>query len=225
MVSKAKKPTITPEKIAGVTEQLEVPKQNLRSVDVRIVGTSELVVHKFSAKAIKQIEDIQNKVAKTRKKRDPKQEYEDCFYKWVKGNLDGDDYPKDWDGKSTGVPAIAIWKAMVTAVSQITGVTKVLARQAFRVDGKVLKIQNAKPYMRTDHVRIGIKQTDVRYRPAYPAGWVVDVPITYDADVISLDQLLNLLERAGFGVGLCEHRPEKDGNYGMFTLEKTDIKE
>lgn len=202
-------------------ERLEVPQQNLRSVDVKIVGTTELIVHRFSEKALKMIEDIQAKKTKTRVKRNPKQEYEECFYRWGKGNTNGSNYPENWDGKSTGIPAVALKKAMITAVSQITGVTKVLARQAFHIDGDVLKIENGKPYMRSDHVRIGIKQTDIRYRPAYPAGWTVTVPITYDADVISLDQLMNLLERAGFGVGLCEHRPEKDGSYGMFTLEKT----
>jgi hypothetical protein len=97
----------------------------------------------------------------------------------------------------------------------------VLARQAFHVDGEILKVENAEPFMRSDHVRIGIKQTDIRYRPAYPAGWTIDVPITFDADVISLEQLMNLLERAGFSVGLCEHRPEKDGHYGTFTIDKT----
>ena len=89
------------------------------------------------------------------------------------------------------------------------------------VQGSVLKIENAEPYMRTDHVRIGVKQTDVRYRPSYPIGWSVDIPIVYDADVISIEQLLNLIERAGFSVGLCEHRPEKDGDKGMFKLDLT----
>ena len=206
---------------SSTVERLEVPQQNLKSVNVKITGTSELIVHRFSEKALKMIEDIQAKKTKTRTKRKPEKEYEDCFYRWGEGNVNAWNYPETWDGVSTGIPSIALKKAMVTAVSQITGVTKVLARQAFHIDGEVLKIENAEPYMRSDHVRIGIKQTDIRYRPSYPVGWTVDVPITYDQDVISLDQIMNLLERAGFGVGLCEHRPEKDGSYGMFTLEKT----
>lgn len=205
----------------SAVERLEIPQQNLKSINVKIVGTSELIVHRFSEKALKMIEDIQAKKARTLSKRNPKKEYEDCFYRWGKGNVNAWNYPDEWDGESTGVPAIAIKKAMVTAVSQITGVTKVLARQAFHVDGEILKVENAEPYMRSDHVRIGIKQTDIRYRPAYPAGWTIDVPITFDADVISLEQLMNLLERAGFSVGLCEHRPEKDGHYGTFTIDKT----
>tara|TARA_R100000458_G_scaffold31524_1_gene28927 strand:- start:751 stop:1392 length:642 start_codon:yes stop_codon:yes gene_type:complete len=205
----------------SAVERLEIPQQNLKSINVKIVGTSELIVHRFSEKALKMIEDIQAKKARTLSKRNPKKEYEDCFYRWGKGNVNAWNYPDEWDGESTGVPSIAIKKAMVTAVSQITGVTKVLARQAFHVDGEILKVENAEPYMRSDHVRIGIKQTDIRYRPAYPAGWTIDVPITFDADVISLEQLMNLLERAGFSVGLCEHRPEKDGHYGTFTIDKT----
>ena len=216
----ATKNTIPTGDMGSSVERLEVPQQNLTTVNVKIVGTTELIVHRFSEKALKMIEDIQAKKTKTRTKRQPKKEYEDCFYRWGEGNVNAWNYPDAWDGKSTGIPAVALKKAMVTAVSQITGVTKVLARQAFHIDGDILKVENAKPYMRSDHVRIGIKQTDIRDRPAYPAGWTVEVPITFDADVISLDQLMNLLERAGFGVGLCEHRPEKDGSYGMFTLEK-----
>ena len=160
-------------------ERLEVPQQNLRSVDVKIVGTTELIVHRFSEKALKMIEDIQAKKAKTRTKRNPKKEYEDCFYRWGKNNTNGWNYPENWDGKSTGIPAVALKKAMVTAVSQITGVTKVLARQAFHIDGDILKVENGRPYMRSDHVRIGIKQQDIRYRPAYTAGWTVRITITY----------------------------------------------
>ena len=204
--------------MATETTALQVPKQNLHEVVVRIIGTSELIVHKFSAKSIKQIEDIQAKKAKTKSKRKPEDEYNDCFYRWSDGNQDADKGDHKWDGKSTGVPSIAIKKAMVGACRQVD-MPMTLARQAFHVQGSVLKIENAEPYMRTDHVRIGVKQTAVRYRPSYPIGWSVDVPIVYDADVISIEQLLNLIERAGFSVGLCEHRPEKDGDKGMFKLD------
>ena len=57
--------------MATETTALQVPKQNLHEVVVRITGTSELIVHKFSAKSIKQIEDIQAKKAKTKSKRKP----------------------------------------------------------------------------------------------------------------------------------------------------------
>lgn len=65
--------------MATETTALQVPKQNLHEVVVRIIGTSELIVHKFSAKSIKQIEDIQAKKAKTKSKRKPEDEYNDCF--------------------------------------------------------------------------------------------------------------------------------------------------
>ena len=56
---------------SSTVERLEVPQQNLKSVNVKITGTSELIVHRFSEKALKMIEDIQAKKTKTRTKRKP----------------------------------------------------------------------------------------------------------------------------------------------------------
>ena len=204
-------------------QSIAVPQQNLKVVSVKIIGDTELIVHKFSAKAIKQIEDIQNKKTKTKSKRNPKQEAKDCLYKWVEGDFDGDLFPNKWDKKSTAIKSAAIKLAMVTACAQVA-MHKTTARQAFHVLGDYLRIEDAKGnpadwYMRTDHVRVGVSQTDIRYRPAYLPGWRVTIPIKYDEDVISLDQLLNLIKRAGFGVGIHENRPEKNGPYGRFSID------
>ena len=204
-------------------QSIAVPQQNLKVVSVKIVGDTELIVHKFSTKAIKQIEDIQNKKAKTKTKRNPKQEAKDCLYKWVEGNLDGDLFPKEWDKKSTAIKSVALKMAIVRASKQI-GMEMTFTRQAFHVLGDYLRIEDAEGnpadwYMRTDHVKVGKAQTDIRYRPAYLPGWRVTVPIQYDEDAISLDQLLNLIKRAGFGVGIHEHRPERNGPYGRFSID------
>jgi hypothetical protein len=69
--------------------------------------------------------------------------------------------------------------------------------------------------MREDMVRVGMGTADIRYRPEFTE-WSVKLPIKYNADAISLDQLVNLFTLAGFGVGVGEWRPERDGQYGMF---------
>ena len=207
----------------ATTGSVAVPEQKLKTVMIGIVGETELIVHKFSTKAIKQIQDIQNKKVKTKSKRNPNQEAKDCLYKWVDGNLDGDLYPKEWDKKSTAIKSVALKMAIVRASKHI-GMEMTFTRQAFHVLGEYLRIEDAEGnpadwYMRTDYVKVGKSQTDIRYRPAYLPGWRVTIPIQYDEDVISLDQILNLIKRAGFGVGIHEHRPERNGPYGRFSLD------
>ena len=72
-----------------------------------------------------------------------------------------------------------------------------------------------KSNMREDMVRIGMGTADVRYRPEFKE-WRVKLPIRYNEDAISLDQIVNLFNLGGFGVGIGEWRPEKRGVHGMF---------
>ena len=90
-------------------------------------------------------------------------------------------------------------------------------RGSFHIEGELVEIKG-KPNMREDMVRIGMGTADIRYRPEFKE-WSVTLPLRYNADKISLDQIVNMFNLAGFGVGVGEWRPEKDGTHGMFHVQ------
>lgn len=48
--------------------------------------------------------------------------------------------------------------------------------------------------------------------------------IRYNKDIITPSMIVNMLNLAGFAVGLCEWRVEKSGSFGMFEVASTDEK-
>ena len=44
-----------------------------------------------------------------------------------------------------------------------------------------------------------------------------------NTDDIPVESLINLINRAGFGVGIQEMRPEKGGTYGRFKIDTSYI--
>jgi hypothetical protein len=103
------------------------------------------------------------------------------------------------------------------------GVEKTLVRKAIYIDGEpdkngmqLVKI-NGEPKMREDMVVIGMGSSDLRYRPEFMP-WYMDISIKFNADLITPDSIINLLNLAGFGIGLGEWRPEKSGQSGMFEV-------
>jgi hypothetical protein len=187
---------------------ITLPKLDVRRLNVRIVGDSELIVHHWSAKAIKEMLDKQMGVATAGKeKKDPHQDYLDSLYP----------YP----GGGYGFPAIAFKNAAVEACTSLgKSVTKVAARQAFHVMAELVKIKG-EPRMREDMVRIGMSKTaDIRYRAGFKE-WETTVAIRYNARALTDEQILNLLNTAGFAVGVGEWRSERDGSYGLFHVEST----
>jgi hypothetical protein len=76
------------------------------------------------------------------------------------------------------------------------------------------------PTMREDMVRVGMSQTDMRYRPQWDE-WSIDVEFEVDTELLRPDDVLTLVDRAGFGVGICEWRPEKGGEFGRFCVDNT----
>ena len=192
MLSKAKSESV----------EFELPRLNLQRMEVTLIGDTPLITHRWSEKAKKEMLDKQMKKAKQSKEaKNPKQDYEDSLYK-----LD--------DGKF-GFPVIAFKAAAVTACTSIGGITKVAARQAFHIDGEYATIEGAPPKMREDMVKIGMGTADLRYRPEFFPWWT-RLTVIHNANLMSPEQILNMLNTAGFGVGVGEWRPERDGQYGRF---------
>lgn len=207
-------------------EVVKIKPIERRTFQVTIRGTSPLIVSKFSEKAKRQIEEKQQKKAKTaREKRDPKAEYKAACY-MMPGSPEALKA-----GAKYAIPAQGIKNACVSACKFIEGMPMTRARGAFFIfdldgTGSWLQIQNPKkskkvyhPVMREDTVRLASpsRPLDLRYRPEFTE-WQVTFLVEYNASFIVPEQIVNLLNVAGFAVGLHEWRPEKNGMFGMFEV-------
>lgn len=185
---------------------VELPRLNIMRVEVTLVGDTPLIMHKWSEKARKEMLDKQMKRAKLAKEaKDPERDFRDSIY--IIG--------KEGDKEIYGFPVIGFKASAVTACTSIGGITKVQARQAFHIDGEFAVIEGSEPRMREDMVRVGMGTADIRFRGEFWPWWTT-LTIAHNANVMSAEQILNMLNTAGFGVGVGEWRPEKDGQYGRF---------
>lgn len=191
-----------PEKVA-----IELPKLNIQTMELSLVGDSPLLCHAWSKKAKDQMLAKQMKQAKqAREAKDPEREYQESLY--------------HLPGGGHGFKAVAFKSAAVDACSHIAGVTKVEARGAFHIVGDMITIIG-EPRMREDMVRIAMGTADIRFRGEFPE-WRVTLTIRFNANVLSPAQIVNLFNTAGFAIGVGELRPQRDGSLGMFHVETGD---
>lgn len=181
---------------------VELRKINVEAITMKIIGDTPLIMHAWSAKAKREMLEKQMKKAKTAKEaKDPQSDYEQAFYRLPDGR--------------PGFPSIAFKAAAVSAGGRFSdGMKMSELRGMFFIEGELVPIIG-EPRMREDMVRVGMGSADLRYRPEFPK-WSADLIIRYNADAISVDQIVNIFNLAGFGVGVGEWRPERDGQFGMF---------
>ena len=180
---------------------IELPRLVINTMAIKLIGDSPLISHRWSDKARKQMLDKQMKKAVPKKEaKDPEELYRESLYVIGEGTF--------------GFPAVAFKSAAVDACSQVEGITKVAARAAFHIQGDMVRL-DGQPRMREDMVRIGMGTADIRYRGEFPE-WSCGLTIRYNANVLSPEQIVNLFNTAGFGIGVGEWRPQKDGSFGMF---------
>lgn len=196
---------------------IELPPLDIRLMEVTVIGDSPLIVHAWSEKAKREMLDKQMKKAKQAKAaKDPRADFEASLYRL---------------GDGFGFPSIGFKAAAVTACTSVAGITKIAARQAFHILGEdidvngafdgtrarvnLVRIEGGAPSMREDMVRVGMGTADLRYRGEF-ADWHAKLLVRFNANVLSEAQILNIINVAGFAVGVGEWRPEKDGMNGMF---------
>lgn len=195
------------------SKRIELPALQIRQARVLLIGDSPLISHKWSEKAKRSMLDKQMKKAKGAKEaKDPWMDFCDSLY-WL-SPMPKEPTEADIGKAKFGFPAVAFKAAAVDACSHVDGVTKVEARGAFHINGEMVDIEGT-PTIREDMVRIAMGTADIRYRGEFKT-WRSTFVIRYNANVLSLDQIVNLFNTAGFGIGIGEWRPQKDGSYGMF---------
>ncbi len=193
---------------AKVEKPVTLIELERKRIQLTVIGITPLIVHAWSKKATQEMEDSQQKKAKKgREAKDPEEQFRGCLY-------------IDDQGRNC-FPARAFKKAMVSATTSIDDkrFPKTKIRQAIFVLGDLLPITHPyEPDMRTDHVRLNGTTADIRYRPEFKE-WEIVLDIDYNAAVVTADQVVNLVNLAGFAVGVGEWRPEKDGNNGRFRVK------
>ena len=187
------------------------------SLTLRNIPGSLLVVHAFAEKAKEEIrQKQQKKTKKAKEERNPPAESEAAKYFDAK--------------KRECIPVTAIKKSLISAATAFDGLTKVALRQALFVQPVTdpasalipIESHDGEPLagtMREDAVTIGINTRNLAYRPQYE-NWQLRVTIEYNPRLVSEEQLLSLVDQAGWGVGVCEGRPEKSSALGWGRFQR-----
>lgn len=206
-MAKVAKKAVEPE-VKDINVTLKV-----KTITVPIRGIAPLIVSKFDEKSKQQIAESAPGKAKQAKRvvDTPEQQYEKSIYYLA-------------DGKTYGMPAVAFKAAMVRAGQAAYDMQMVRTRTLFHVladdESNCIAI-NGTPHMREDMVRVGTmnKVASPRYRACFD-DWSAVLNITYLDGAISEEQIVALVNAAGFCCGVGEWRPEKcnSGSFGLFQV-------
>lgn len=189
--------------------KITIKKPARGRIIVRVDGLTSLIMHAFKNKEV-----LREKPKKGQKRppRNPEKEFQDSLYRMP-------------DNSGYAFPAVAFKGAMVAACREVE-LKMTEARQLFfvsGVEGKELVriIAHEEPIMREDVVRLAQGQADLRYRPEFPQ-WSAEIQIEYNAEMIDAEDIINLLDRAGWSVGIGEWRPERKGGntFGRFEVKE-----
>jgi len=196
---------------------ITIHKPKKEFVDVEIVGKSRLVVHAFPQKTKHMILRGQQGEKTGRVKRNPKTDYQACFYNLKPGKK----------GKRYGFPVCAFKKAIIMAGSRFFNTKGTELSGMFFIQGEpeigtsapmdCVEIRGT-PRMREDVIRLNGRTADLRYRPEFPE-WSTTLRIEFNPDRISLESIVNLIDEAGNSVGIGEWRVEKKGDWGRFEVK------
>lgn len=211
---------------------ITLPKIDYRTIELRVRSKSPLIVHAWSAKAIKMMLDKQMGIATGGKeKKDPLRDFRESLY-----------YLKD--GAGLGVPSPAFKACVVSGANDVemkmTEVKRALHVSFYTTpviapplpedeytewDHKYAKdIEQEHKWgcsMRMDLVRLESGVADVRFRGCFPT-WECRLQIEYNARVLTAEQVANLFQSGGLGCGIGEWRPSapecRSGEFGRFEV-------
>jgi hypothetical protein len=193
--------------------ELTISPPNLKVAEFTIRGTAPYVQSKFSNKSMLDMMATQQagSVAKKGKKREAK-DFDLLYEQSMHLSEEG------W----RGIPAPAFRNALISAC-RVCGFAMTRAKlSVFAVaDGydkldrtALVKITKGKPHRHDQYVRNASGVADIRSQAMWEE-WECKLRIRFDADQFSLEDIGNLLMRAGLQVGVGCGRPDSKDSAGL----------
>lgn len=230
--------------MAKTTETVAIKPLKLKRIPIRIIGDTPLIVHAWSEKAKKEMLDAQQGKGKTKKKptKMPFDDFARALY-WLTPipEVEMED-PQTGEprkviteeafdeaiqnGARFGFPANSFKLAGNSAAYRLGWVKNQMGlRGAYFLNAEdgseLVEIKGSTPVMREDMVKVGMGTADLRYRPMFEE-WYCDMVLEYNASgEMKLNDILSCIEAGGYVCGIGEWRPEKDGQFGRFHIEKS----
>jgi hypothetical protein len=210
------------DKMKEATKVVITPPKMARA-SVRITGTAPYIQNRFSSENRDKMLATQKEgsaAKRTRKAKAPK-DFEKIFKASMHISQEG------WHG----IPATALRNAMIDAC-RLTEMDMIRAKMCIFVVSQGLDAENLEPLVRIkgtprmhiERVKVGIASTDLASRAVFEK-WESTFDIEWDDDVFKAQDIVNLLARAGWQVGIGAGRPlsKMSGGTGKGTF-KVDMK-
>lgn len=186
-------------------EKVEIQKLVKTNVKIPICGTSPLLIEKMDMSVVRTYDDKKSLKVVKKDTRSEKDKLPNKIHYTENGNV--------------GFPASGFMIGMVEVAPKL-GLYKKDVRGAVRIAGNIIPIDFEEQVINEAWGRqSGISKAPLLIlRPEF-RGWSCELDITFDASVLSMEQLINLVNYAGFHQGLGSWRPEKEGSYGQYEVK------
>jgi len=124
------------------------------------------------------------------------------------------------DDEEIGFPSTAFLKGMVEVAPYIDGLDKKKVRGSVRILGDIIPVSYK---TEIKDVRWGRTSGMTRaprkiIRPKF-IDWTCKLDVVFNSTNISAEQVVNLLNWAGFQIGVGGFRPEHSGNFGQYEVK------
>lgn len=205
------------------TEVIELKEINVKHAKITICGDGNLVLNKMNAPTVRVLTDARKDRAKNIEKPNVWEEIITAMH-WYKGT------PTDFseDGlihalqeNAPCITAFGLRKSFGDAVVRNgidTYATKLMAGVNIPTEGGLIPITFAEHFI-DEKLMSPKKGSPVLVRLNRFSGWKATFEIAYVENIYSLEQIVNIVNLAGFGIGIGSGRSSGYGRYHVENVE------
>jgi len=190
-------------------QKISLKKLEIGTIKVKIVGDSPYLPEPMDMAVLEKYNKIKSKQSYTKDDISEEEKVKAKFY-----------YTED---EKYGIPARAIYNSMIRASSYLFDIKQGGMRnikEGVTIVGDILPLEFKKQKVLTHWGRTsGMKGSPRKIMRNAFEGWSVEVTIQFNKANLSAEQIVNVLNWAGFHIGVGGFRKEKTGNFGAFHID------